>query len=168
MTPNPILSRLGLTPEQVAANAVRVGAAPRSIEIVKTRAAGKTESLPPAHRHHAGPLERLNYAEVKGIRDRVAAGEKLMAISEEFGITVPAVSRIARGLTYQDAPGPLTGRHPRARFNSKLSDEDLEAIRASRKNGRTFQAIARDFGVPYSTVHRIVTGRVYRAEGGAR
>lgn len=162
MNADPILIRIGLTPEQVAAKAVRVTAAPRSIEVVKT------QSLLPAHRHHAGPLERLNYAEVKGIRDRVAAGEKLMTISEEFGITVPAVSRIARGLTYQDAPGPLTGRHPRARFNSKLSDDDLEAIRASRKNGRTFQAIARDFGVPYSTVHRIVTGKVYRADGGVR
>lgn len=165
------LARIGATAEEIARAAARLQR--RTILVRNTAATGKTthmmgaarpEYLPP---HRAAPTT-LTEDEVRRIRERVAKGEKLAAIAIDLDITVPAVSRIACGLTYANAPGPLTRGHCKAHPNSKLSVDDIAAMRTSRRNGRTFQAIARDFGVPYSTVHRIVTGKVYRADGGAQ
>lgn len=148
------LARIGATAEEIARAAAR--STRQTIPVCSTPAAGKTHEL-----------TTLTEDEVRRIRERVAKGEKLASIAIDLDITVPAVSRIACGLTYQHAPGPLTRGHSKAHPNSKLSVQDIAAMRTSRRNGRTLQAIARDFGVPYSTVHRVVTGKVYRTEGGA-
>ncbi len=148
------LARIGATVEEIARAAARL-----------TRRTITVRSTPAAVETHAPTT--LTEDEVRRIRERVAKGEKLASIAIDLDITVPAVSRIACGLSYQHAPGPLTRGHSKAHPNSKLSVQDIAAMRTSRRNGRTLQAIARDFGVPYSTVHRVVTGKVYRTEGGA-
>lgn len=158
MTPNPILSRLGLTPEQVAAKAVRVGAPPRSIEIVKTRAARKTRALLTAPRRELPTPD-----EIRQIRERAAAGERQTAIAFDLGMSRAQVSRIVRGNSYRVDPGPVT-RAQASRAHHKLrrlSADDARQIRSLAAVGMCVGDLSDRYRVDRSTISRILRGDSY-------
>lgn len=58
----------------------------------------------------------------------------------------------------------LKARQPRGadKAQSKLSDDDVRAIRSRRADGATLLAIGNDFGISFTQVHHIVTRKQWR------
>jgi DNA invertase Pin-like site-specific DNA recombinase len=152
MKPDPILLSLGLTPEQVAAKAVRVTAAPRSIEVVKT------QSLLPAPRRELPTPETI-----RQIRERAAAGERQTAIAFDLGMSRAQVSRIVRGNSYRVDPGPVTRTHSALaqRRLWRFKPAEIERIRDLAAAGMSITDLATQFSADRATISRIVRGESY-------
>jgi predicted transcriptional regulator len=59
--------------------------------------------------------EPLSEKMVIAIREKRAAGKSVADIAREFGITRQMCDRIARGITYADAPGPIVASGEKTR-----------------------------------------------------
>lgn len=177
MTPNTILSRLGLTPEQVATTAARIGKPAQFVEIGS--ATGKTTSLYPAsglvfeaNKSIKRPSAKLSSEQVIRIRELAAqAAPKipLARIALDFGLSMPATSRVIRGETYHDIGGPITRRNIVRHYEGKrlFSHQEVVAIREEHHFRKVrICVIAKREGVPWDSIGCMVHGRTYKDCGG--
>ena len=85
----------------------------------------------------AGRRDRkLNEAEVYSARKRYGAGERLLALAAEYGVTQGAMSKIIRGLTYRncrEVPPVLSVVRNDCK---KLNAEQLRSARIRYENGQ--------------------------------
>lgn len=77
-------------------------------------------------------------------------------LAKRYGASPDTISSICRGKSYKDFPGPILTE--RIRFYSKLSNADVDSIRAMKKQGLSHSKVARLFGVDQSMISRIVNG----------
>ena len=49
--------------------------------------------------------------QVKQIREKRKAGAQLKDLSKEYGTSIATICNICLGKIYQDAPGPIQGKH---------------------------------------------------------
>lgn len=98
---------------------------------------------------------KLTEQQVIDIRERLAAGEKCVPLGKEYGVAFTAIQRIGSGEIWAHIGGPRTRR-----FRDRLTADQVRQIRRlAEKSSR--REIARRFGVPYTTVGRIVSGVSY-------
>lgn len=55
---------------------------------------------------------RYTDAQVRGMRERAAAGENHLRLAAEYGCSQPAIGQIVRGHVYRDAGGPILPDDP--------------------------------------------------------
>jgi transcriptional regulator with XRE-family HTH domain len=163
MSLNPILLRLGLTAEQVAAKVVRSTAAPQSVEAVKARAVVRPRVRLPAKRRELPTPEVILQ-----IRERVAAGERQTKIAFELGLSRAQVCRIVRGNSYQVDPGPVTRVHASRAHHKlrRLSADEAQKVRELGAVGMSVGDMAARYRVDRATISSILRGDSYADCGG--
>jgi len=162
-----VLASLGLSPEQVramlAATAVSTGNLPS-----KPSKPPKPEKPPKSERQPKPPkvyqVKRLSESDVVRIRERVASGERFSRVALDFNASVQAVCRIARGIAYRYAGGPLTFKN-RPLYQEKLRKLTKARVLRMRLNATignmTVTEIAAAEKLPWWTVSTVVNGRFY-------
>lgn len=161
MKPDPILLRLGLTPEQVAATAVRVptGTVRPSTPIAQPRQPKR--AAPPVRRVEKRELPTPET--IRQIRERAAAGERQTAIAFDLGMSRAQVSRIVRGNSYRVDPGPVT-RIQASRAHHKLrrlSPDQAQRIREAAAAGLSVMDLAKHYGIGHATISLLIRGESY-------
>jgi hypothetical protein len=76
----------------------------------------------------------LSNEQIEKIRNEVANSDRtLVSIASDYSYSPSAISHIARGVTYRDAPGPITNgrrhRNPKRVRSNRYSDEDVQMMR---------------------------------------
>lgn len=112
-------------------------------------------------------VEGLTDDDVRRIRERVAAGERLTDLAIEHGLGVGYVSHLARGSIRKEAGGPITepSYHiPRRR--PPLPEEIVVQIRERRAAGERANKLAAEYGIGPGHISAITTGQIYANVGG--
>jgi hypothetical protein len=102
------------------------------------------------------PMAKLDDAQVLEVRMRAAAGETMDSIAATLDVSPGLCSMIVNGRIRKEVTGGT--RVHGARRKLRLSDLQVEEVRARRASGDTLIQIARDMGCGISQVHRIATG----------
>ncbi len=76
---------------------------------IADRGGMRTPARRAACRRAGRTLSPLSLADVRAIRARRAAGEKLAAIADDYRVHLSAVSRICRGESWHDPANPFNG-----------------------------------------------------------
>lgn len=100
---------------------------------------------------------RLTEGQVREILALFERGGHTQDIADRFGIRRRLVYAIARGERWGHLDRPPVTRTRKG--NPKLTDDDVRAIRQLRADGLTLQEIGARFGVTFSNVGHIVSGR---------
>lgn len=108
------------------------------------------------------PLKRHNFSgsAIRSIREEYALGTSQHDLAETHDCSRSLIAQIVRGEIYCDAPGP-TNVDPSDRiggWNKRITDEEIEEIRARRRSGEEFLSIADDFGISDSYARQIAVG----------
>lgn len=122
---------------------------------------------------------KLTTAQVVRIRDQIQLGMTAATLSCEYGVTVVTIRDIRRGKTWQgigdcspppprirSAPRPKRGAAFGERHgSSKLTAEQVHAIRELLRHGVSQRKIARDFGIAaQSAISKIACGKAWHLE----
>lgn len=107
-------------------------------------------------------VSKLTEAQVLEARHRVAAGEPVVALAAEYGVTATALRYALFGETWAHVGGPIKEPKP----SKKLNAESARRIRELAASGMKQTAIARLYGVHFVTVSDVVRGVYWREAGG--
>lgn len=105
---------------------------------------------------------------VLACRRRNTAGESRQALAREFKISCRTMSRAIDGETWKhlpldtDAPRPDTLPRGSKRFRAKLTEEIVLKCRERAAAGEAEAALAREFRVHYTVMHRAVIGSTWK------
>lgn len=106
------------------------------------------------------PRTHLQDEDVIAIRTRRARGESLSVLASDYTLSLVAMSAMVRGVTWKHLPGALgKKRTPSA---SKLTVEQVQAIRQAHQDGAKQKDLALQFGINNGTVSMIVNYRIWR------
>jgi len=109
------------------------------------------------------PSAKLTPAKVQEIRERYARGQSGEEIAAAYGVDYSLIRMVVTGKIWAHVPGadPSAPRHDRKgeeHHNSKLTKEDVRAIRAKSAAGMSAGQIARLYGVNRTAIGRILNG----------
>jgi len=111
------------------------------------------------------PRSKLTETDIPSIRELRANRVELKEIAQRFGVTYETISLILAGKTWKHV-GPVTVHRFRPAGSlhkrSKLKEADIRSIRELRAEGTTLQGIADRFGVSFSNVYQILSGKTWR------
>ena len=109
-------------------------------------------------KHAGGPIaigslrrKKLTDGQVCQLRERVAAGDRLVDLARTFGVSDGEVSRIVRGLSYAHAGGPILA----SARKRKLSDAAIVAIRTARASGVPVKELSTRFSVSAVAIYKV-------------
>lgn len=119
---------------------------------VRQRAGG----FPRGEEHHNIVLTEANVFAILALLHK---GYSAKSIAKQFGVSRQTIHDIAVGRTWTRLARP-EGFAPRT--NRKLTEAQVQEIRALLAAGHTNTAIAPQFGVTRTTIHAIATGRTWR------
>jgi len=105
----------------------------------------------------AAPNAKLSDESVAEIRSRVGAGERLIVIAKELGVSMTIVSQAARGDRWQHVEAPVVRRDGPRR--AKLTAQQVGAIRRRYDAGERKANLASEYDVTWWTIHAIVKGK---------
>lgn len=105
-------------------------------------------------RRAAHQPRRLNDARVTEIRQRLATGEPRKQIASSMGLSYNTVRAIDKGLSHSDRM-------------VRISDEQIEQMRADRAEGATYEKLAMKFGTSIPHAFNIVRHNT-RSSGGTK
>lgn len=112
--------------------------------------------------------KRINDAQVQQIRQLYADGQSQSQIAKSFGMRQTNVSKIVRGDTHKNAPGPINkvGRASGERHGlTKLSTEEVAQMRTMRTElGTSYNDLSRVFNLS-PTQCRLICMGVARVNG---
>ena len=112
--------------------------------------------------------KRINDAQVQQIRQLYADGQSQSQIAKSFGMRQTNVSKIVRGDTHKNAPGPINkvGRASGERHGlTKLSTEEVAQMRTMRTElGTSYNDLSRVFNLS-PTQCRLICMGVARLNG---
>lgn len=97
----------------------------------------------------------LTEDDVRIIFNSVTAGEAQALLASDFGVSPQVISEIMTGKSWSH----VTGRVLKTSARCKLTVEDVKAIDASIREGRSNRSIALDYCVSEQAVSNIKTGR---------
>lgn len=131
------------------------------------------KGLPPLGMKVVIPRKRqVEDEDVPVIRDRIASGESMWDIAEDYGVSYSVVDSIRRGKVYgrinplgvfdPDIEPIRVERPEHFAVKAKWSDEVVRAVRNAAEAGQSFSSISRETGVPLTTVGRMVRREKYR------
>lgn len=108
------------------------------------------------------PAVKLTEDQVREIIEKLPApGQTSYSLAAEYGVTKTLILKIDHGDLWTELPRPhgtrLLSRNSRVTITSK----DAEEIRAMYATGQTRAAIARELGLPWSTVGNVVSGKTW-------
>lgn len=108
---------------------------------------------------------KLNDQKVLEIRRLRAAGNSAAKISEMYGVSRRAVSKIISGETWKHLPlgdtPPINYRGEKV-YNAAFTEVDIMDIRRRAQRGEPLVQIARDYGKHRSVIRGIVIGKSWR------
>lgn len=113
--------------------------------------------------HH--PNSKLTAADVVSIRTLYASGEVSMnELAEKFGVKIGSISRIIRGDAWRHQGGQTSTDNllRGLRRRSKLTEDDVRAIRSQCRRYGDQSRLARRYGVKSSIINQIVHRRIWR------
>lgn len=127
-----------------------------------------------AQRGEANPNAKVTAEQVVQIRERVAAGERQATVATAFGVSPGTVQAIAAGRIWAFAGGPICAGGGRGgavssgedNANSRLTVEQVVAIRERHAAGESQGALGSEFGMSRAAVSQIVTGKTWADVGG--
>jgi len=93
-------------------------------------------------------------SEIIDIRTSYDDGVSQSTLADEYDVSQSFISRIVRGLDYNDVGGPVSCRQIK-----KLSDEDIDKIRQQRWDGDELEEIADEWDI-----HPAYAGKITRFE----
>lgn len=100
------------------------------------------------------------------IRERAASGEVATVLALEFGVEAKAIRKLAQGLTWKSAGGPLTERHGRRgerQWQARLTEAAVRDIRTRHAEGSASAAeLAREYGVGDTTVRQVISRHTWK------
>lgn len=98
---------------------------------------------------------KLTEADVRAIHQRVADGESVKGIAEQFGVQIGQVNAIAAGTAWKSLElRPITGRTGK---RSRFSEGDrIRMIEMHEKEMLTYRTIAKRYSVGVGTAYRII------------
>lgn len=106
-------------------------------------------------------VAKLTDRDAAAIRESLSAGASSVDLAREYGVHPATIRGIKYGQSYGSA-GKITARPPGLRgekaWNSKLTDDDVRAIRLRLSSGESQLAVAREFGVSGCVIWRIARG----------
>jgi hypothetical protein len=112
----------------------------------------------------AGRRDRkLSEAEVYSVRKRYKAGDRLVALAAEYGVTQGAMSNIIRGLTYCDCkqvpPVPWGIRND----CKKLNAEQVRSARMRYENGQArIIDLVGELGVTKDVIRKAIRRKTFK------
>lgn len=122
----------------------------------------------PTHTMTTPQPKRINDAQVQQIRQLYADGQSQSQIAKSFGMRQTNVSKIVRGDTHKNAPGPINkvGRASGERHGlTKLSTEEVAQMRTMRTElGTSYNDLSRVFNLS-PTQCRLICMGVARLNG---
>lgn len=105
---------------------------------------------------HSGA--KLTEVQVIEIRAAAEAGGAVEDLATRFGVTAVMIHRITTGRAWSHVGGPLRKMAER----SKLTPDNVRAIRAAFSAGEPRTPLAAKYGLDYGTITAIVTGRTWK------
>lgn len=118
-----------------------------------------------------GRRGKLTTVQVRELRKRYRRGDAVADIAADYNINIHSVWDAALGKAYKDVPGRvLPGERP-IRHRPKNGPTEAQVVEMRRRYHEGHEsrgALAREFGLPQSTIQSIVTGRAYKHVGGLK
>lgn len=110
---------------------------------------------------------KLEDEQVVAIRKAAADGVPVVALARQFTVAPATIRRIVDGKTYREAGGPvreIVGHcgFAQKRAYNKVSKETVAAMKAALAEGLSKNKIAKMFGVSWTYVHFVATGKIRR------
>lgn len=96
---------------------------------------------------------KLTEVQIVDIRNRRAAGEKLVDIGSDFDLTEIYVWQICTGMKWPYAPGPITGKKRNVNI---LNKEQREEALKLRDEGWTIAKLAEKFETSRTQIHNLI------------
>lgn len=96
---------------------------------------------------------KLKESDIVSIRTRRAAGEKLISIAEDYGVTEVYIHHICTGEKWSSAPGPITEKRRKVKI---LDEEERLEVKRMRSDGFSLKKIANHFDVSVTQICNIV------------
>jgi len=124
---------------------------------------------PDVKRKHAFGMSDFEHGDIESILRRVANGETQMSIATDYGVTQNYVSRIVTGASFgwmheleelrKDAQAATYSNSHKLDVQQVCQIVEDYIAAGGRKS---FESIAKGYGVTYSTVHEIISGQIWR------
>lgn len=147
------------TVEEASAIVTRLGVSHEAVSKIKS---GRTwthitgRSLSPTSRANHGTL---TVELVREIDAELQAGTTAKEVASKYGLGYEAIKKIKSGLTW----GHVTGRgNTQKAAKTKLTEDDVKAIRHRAAATEPIRAIARDYGMSHSVIGAIVRGETWK------
>ena len=107
---------------------------------------------------------KIRDREVRKIRKRLANGESVGQIADEFNVCKALIRDYRAGRSRKAAGGPIMGED--YEDPDKIKKQEVREIRRKHKNGATRKELAKEYDVYYRTVADYVNGRTKKEAGG--
>ena len=120
--------------------------------------------LPPMQGENS-PRAKLTRADAEAILRRSLAGESYTALAREFGVTRSAIGHVSHGNRWKSLSGPRELKSRRTGVDnhlSKLTENDVRAIRKAYAAGVSYRKLAAQYGMSVSPIFEIVKGTAWK------
>jgi len=122
------------------------------------------------HMEGLHPNSKLNPAQVTEIKQLIADGTPTRSIADAYDIAISTIHGIAHGAYWADVPGPMLspeelrqrGHRNLQHAHSKLTFEDIRAIRIRIAAGEPRRYIAKDYNMTPENVWHISRGKTWK------
>ena len=141
------------------------GSTVRSICLGETYRDAGGPSVPPRTRSYGHKLTRVD---AKHIREEAADGRAYAFLAEQWDVCYATIVQMCRGETYRDAEGPLAPYASQCQWSAqrKFDNAEVVHIRNAAAAGKSYRALAREWGATAPTISSLCTGQLYEnAEG---
>jgi transposase len=111
---------------------------------------------------------KLTADKVRQARELRLLGATVPELAEEFGVSVASLTPALLGKTWKHIPNPVPPDfipEPRIGTDStsaKLTEDDVQTIRAQRQEGQTYKQIASHYGISAATAFHIIHRHTWR------
>ncbi len=100
------------------------------------------------------PFTKLTAYIVRQIKIRASQGVDNHTLAKEFGVTHSNISAIVLGKSWKHVEAPT--REPNHKPGKLLTAERVKEIRRRHRQGEMRSALAKEFGVGYQAIHKVV------------
>lgn len=111
--------------------------------------------------HHRSKLTTEQILEIKSLPSSVSSS----SVASRYGVSISAVQRVRAGNTWRhtggESPRPRAGSGEQ-NHQSKLTENDVRAIRTEKASGATLKQIAAKYGVSFALVGFIVRRKSWK------
>ena len=124
----------------------------------RQRSQGREDPTKPGPKRGSGKNSSLDVKTVMSIRSRIADGERMATLADEYGVSKSTLILIKAGKHWATEGLPSINRKSNFRKGSKLRPEDIHVIEMELARGVSYREIMGWFGVNKTTVYKIARG----------